>query len=209
VETWVLVLIPVISAGIGYLTNVVAIRMLFHPQKPINILGFKVQGLIPRRKNEMAGAIANIIQEEFISGEDIEVVVRDAFKRRGLDEIITQTLQERTKKVRERVSFRTPFQRIAGRLLPSRVKSIPRLIVKQAVRNVIPPEVAVQKVATEAREFDLEDYIVQKIGEYEEGRLEGILHRLGARELRLIEMYGGILGFLVGIVQVIILTVLS
>lgn len=202
-------LIPVISAGIGYLTNVVAIRMLFHPQKPMNILGFKVQGLIPRRKNEMAGAIANIIQEEFISGEDIEVVVRDAFKRRKIDEIITQTLQERAEEMRNRVSFRTPFQRIAGRLLPSRVKSIPKLIIKQTVRNAIPPEVIVQKVATEAREFGLEDYIVQKINEYEEGRLENIIHNLAARELRLIEMYGGILGFLVGIVQVIILTVLS
>ena len=208
-EIWVLVLIPVISAGIGYLTNVVAIRMLFHPQKPMNILGFKVQGLIPRRKNEMAGAIANIIQEEFISGEDIEVVVRDAFKRRKIDEIITQTLQERAEAVRNRVSFRTPFQRVAGRLLPSRVKSIPQWVIGQVVRNVIPPEVIVQKVAIEAREFGLEDYIVQKINEYEEGRLENIIHNLAARELRLIEMYGGILGFLVGIVQVIILTVLS
>jgi len=183
--------------------------MLFHPQKPVNILGFKVQGLIPRRKNEMAGAIANIIQEEFISGEDIEVVVRDAFKRRKIDEIITQTLQERANEMRNRLSFRTPFQRVAGRLLPTRVKSIPKLIIRQTVRTVIPPEVIVQKVATEAREFGLEDYIIQKISEYEEGRLENIIHNLAARELRLIEIYGGILGFLVGIVQVIILTVLS
>ena len=205
-EIWVLVLIPMASAAIGYLTNVVAVKMLFHPQKPLNILGFKVQGLIPRRKNEMAGAIADIIQREFVSGEDIEVVIRDAFKRRGLDEIISQTLQERTEKVRNRVSFRTPFQRVVGRLLPSKVT---KLIIKQAVRSVIPPEETTQKVVSEARKFDIKDYTIQKIAEYEEGRLEGILHRLGSRELRLIEMYGGILGFLVGMVQVIILTVLS
>jgi uncharacterized membrane protein YheB (UPF0754 family) len=209
VEIWVLVLIPVASAAIGYLTNVVAVKMLFHPQKPMNILGFKVQGLIPRRKNEMASAIADTIQQEFVSGEDIEVVIRDAFKRRGLDEIITQTLQERTEKVRERVSFRTPVQRVAGRLLPSLVKSIPQWITRQMVRSVIPPEETVQKVASEARKFDIKDYTIQKIAEYEEGRLEGILHRLGSQELRLIETYGGILGFLVGMVQVIILTVLS
>jgi uncharacterized membrane protein YheB (UPF0754 family) len=208
-EIWVLTLIPVISAAIGYLTNVVAIRMLFHPQKPINVLGFRIQGLIPRRKREMAGAIAGIIQEEFISGEDIEVVVKDAFRRRKVDEIIVQTLKERTEGVREKVPLKLPFQGVVGRLLPSRVKSIPQWVIRRTVRSAIPPEVVIQKVATEAREFDLEDYIVQKINEYEEGRLENIIHHLAARELRLIEMYGGALGFLVGIIQITIFVVLS
>lgn len=37
------------GAIIGYITNVVAVKLLFHPQKPVRIGPFTVQGLIPAR----------------------------------------------------------------------------------------------------------------------------------------------------------------
>ena len=57
-------LMIIIGALIGWITNYFAIKMLFRPLKEINILGFKVQGLIPKRKMEMAESIADTIQEE-------------------------------------------------------------------------------------------------------------------------------------------------
>ena len=39
-----------ISATIGWITNWVAIKMLFRPHKEINFGLFKIQGLIPKRK---------------------------------------------------------------------------------------------------------------------------------------------------------------
>ncbi|NPV27094.1 MAG: DUF445 family protein [Firmicutes bacterium] len=48
--------IPLISALIGWLTNVIAIRLLFRPVEPIKLplLNYELQGLIPRRQAEIA-----------------------------------------------------------------------------------------------------------------------------------------------------------
>lgn len=43
-----LLLIVGIGAGIGWVTNYVAIKMLFRPYKEINLGLFKIQGLLPR-----------------------------------------------------------------------------------------------------------------------------------------------------------------
>lgn len=54
-------LIPLISGMIGYLTNYIAIKMLFHPRT--KTLGF--QGLIPKRKAKLAKNIG-LISTEFM-----------------------------------------------------------------------------------------------------------------------------------------------
>jgi uncharacterized membrane protein YheB (UPF0754 family) len=58
-----LFLIPIISALIGWLTNRVAIRMLFHPQNSINILGIKIQGLVPAKQKEMAQKFGEVVRK--------------------------------------------------------------------------------------------------------------------------------------------------
>ena len=66
-----LVLIVGIGAGIGWITNYVAIKMLFRPYKEINFGLFKIQGLLPKRKHEIGESIAEIIQSELVSLKDI------------------------------------------------------------------------------------------------------------------------------------------
>ena len=64
--------LPFVSALVGLGTNFLAVRMLFRPRKAFKILGFKIQGLIPRRQAELARKIAQTVEEELISHDDIE-----------------------------------------------------------------------------------------------------------------------------------------
>jgi uncharacterized membrane protein YheB (UPF0754 family) len=50
---------PVIGFVIGYFTNYIAIKMLFHPRKKI----FGIQGVIPKRRRALASRIAGIAPE--------------------------------------------------------------------------------------------------------------------------------------------------
>ncbi len=43
-------LLSIIGASIGYITNVIAIKLLFRPVEPMNVIGFKIQGVIPKRQ---------------------------------------------------------------------------------------------------------------------------------------------------------------
>lgn len=55
-----LFLIVGIGAMIGWITNYIAIKMLFRPYKEMNFLFFKIQGLIPKRRSEIAISLKNL-----------------------------------------------------------------------------------------------------------------------------------------------------
>ena len=55
--------IPIISGSIGWFTNYIAVKMLLHPIEEKSFLGFKFQGVIPKRHHELADKIADAITE--------------------------------------------------------------------------------------------------------------------------------------------------
>ena len=66
---------PVIGGVIGYITNDIAIRMLFRPHRAKYILGIKVPftpGIIPKEKGRIAGAIGGAISENLMNKEVME-----------------------------------------------------------------------------------------------------------------------------------------
>ena len=67
-----LILIPVISGFIGWVTNWVAIKMLFHPRNPVRFLGMTIQGIFPKRQEQFAIKLGKLVSEQLLSFKDIE-----------------------------------------------------------------------------------------------------------------------------------------
>jgi len=66
---------PAVGAVIGYITNDIAIRMLFRPHEAKYILGLKVPftpGIIPKEKTRIAGAIGKAVSENLMNREVLE-----------------------------------------------------------------------------------------------------------------------------------------
>lgn len=66
---------PALGAVIGYITNDIAIRMLFRPRKAKYICGVHVPftpGIIPKEKDRIASAIGNAISEHLMNREVLE-----------------------------------------------------------------------------------------------------------------------------------------
>lgn len=66
---------PLVGALIGYITNDLAIKMLFHPYKPWYVFGHRVPGtpgLIPRSKDRMAGSIAQMISKKLMTEDTLK-----------------------------------------------------------------------------------------------------------------------------------------
>lgn len=64
---------PIIGAIIGYITNWLAVKMLFRPLKPIKIGKFKLPftpGLIPKSKPRLAKALGAAISTNLLNNED-------------------------------------------------------------------------------------------------------------------------------------------
>lgn len=88
---------PVVGAVIGYVTNDIAIRMLFRPLKPWRILGFRVPltpGVIPAGRHEFAASIGRMVGTHLVTGRDVaQALGKDAF-RRELRETVSGKLDE-------------------------------------------------------------------------------------------------------------------
>lgn len=76
---------PVVGAVIGYVTNDIAIRMLFRPLKPWRVFGIRVPltpGVIPAGRHEFATSIGRMVGTHLVTGEDVaRALGRDAFRR--------------------------------------------------------------------------------------------------------------------------------
>jgi uncharacterized membrane protein YheB (UPF0754 family) len=66
---------PAVGAVIGYITNDIAIRMLFRPHQAKYVMGMRVPftpGIIPKEKVRIAGAIGKAVSENLMNREVLE-----------------------------------------------------------------------------------------------------------------------------------------
>ena len=186
-----------ISATIGWITNWVAIKMLFRPHKEINFGLFKIQGLIPKRRAEIGSGIANIIQNELISVKDvISNIDREEFSKR-LDSSIDKVLEKNLKaKVKEKFPVLQMF--FTDRMAKDVGNTIKDIIMENQ-------EKIFEIFSNYAEEnINFEVIISDKISNFSLDKLEEIITLLAKKELKHIEVIGAILGGLIGVAQYLI-----
>ena len=191
-----------ISATIGWITNWVAIKMLFRPHKEINFGLFKIQGLIPKRRAEIGSGIANIIQNELISVKDvISNIDREEFSKR-LDSSIDKVLEKNLKaKVKEKFPVLQMF--FTDRMAKDVSNTIKDIIMENQ-------EKIFEIFSNYAEEnIDFEVIISDKISNFSLDKLEEIITFLAKKELKHIEVIGAILGMLIGAVQYLITLIIK
>ena len=87
---------PLVGAVIGYITNDIAIRMLFRPHQPKFVFGIRIPftpGIIPKEKGRIAEALGNSISTNLMNQEVLEknLLSDDMIEKleRGVDEFFT------------------------------------------------------------------------------------------------------------------------
>ena len=184
----------IISGAIGWITNWVAIKMLFRPHKEINFGLFKIQGLIPKRRAEIGTGIANIIQNELISVKDvISNIDRVEFSKR-LNDLIDDVLDKNLKK---KVKEKFPVLQM---LFTDKIaKDVGNTIKDIVMEN---QEKIFEIFSNYAEEnIDFEVIISDKISNFSLDKLEEIITLLAKKELKHIEVIGAVLGVLIGAIQ--------
>ncbi|MFH1215874.1 MAG: DUF445 family protein [Pseudomonadota bacterium] len=82
---------PLLGAFIGYMTNYVAIKMLFRPLRPWKILGIRVPmtpGVIPSKRHQLARNIGEMVGEHLLTSQDVSrAIAGDRFQQK-LHELI-------------------------------------------------------------------------------------------------------------------------
>lgn len=190
-----LVLLPLITALIGWITNWTAIRMLFRPRTPIKLFpGFALQGLIPRRQPELADRLAAIVEAELIN----QHVIGQELGRIDLDHYIEMFGR---RLVRDRLASRIGGIPLLANLLPH--------IERYAVETLKEELPALRhQISTQLEgQLQIRDMVSRRIAEFDVDRLEALVLATAKREFRAIELTGAVLGFIIGLVQVALLVI--
>jgi uncharacterized membrane protein YheB (UPF0754 family) len=92
---------PAAGAVIGFVTNVVAIRMLFRPLKEIRIWGIRLPftpGILPKQRNRLAQSIGAMVERELLTPE----ILRRRLARDDVQERIKASLSLFTENILEK-----------------------------------------------------------------------------------------------------------
>jgi uncharacterized membrane protein YheB (UPF0754 family) len=199
---WTYILIPLISGFIGWLTNWVAIKMLFHPVKPVKVLGITFHGIFPKRQQQFAEKLGRLVSNELLSFSDIEEKIThpDNIKKLlpHVEKHIDEFLRQRLKEV---------FPMISMFIGEKTINQLKGVFMEELERLF--PELMKNYMINLKQELDLERIVVDKVAAFSSEKLESILYGIMAREFRFVEIIGGVLGLLIGLLQVLLTIVLG
>ncbi|MBW2585942.1 MAG: DUF445 family protein [Deltaproteobacteria bacterium] len=88
---WIL---PAAGFCVGYLTNWIAIRMVFSPREPVKIGRMTVQGLFHKRQNEVAEAFGRIVATRVLNADNIVATVMEGDGATRMNEIVEQRISD-------------------------------------------------------------------------------------------------------------------
>ena len=196
-----LYLIPFISAFIGWFTNWIAIKMLFHPRTPVKILGITFIGIFPKRQVQFAEKLGKLVSDELLSFQDIESKITNPA---NIDQLMPQIDAHIDHFLRVKLADQMPvISMFIGDKTIQQMKSVFMAELKELF-----PGIMKTYMGNLQRDLDLEKIVVDKVKGFSTDKLEQILNDIMSKEFRFVEIIGGVLGFLIGIVQVI-LTLIS
>jgi len=198
---YIYILISVVLGSlIGWSTNVLAIKLIFRPYNCYKIFGLiPVQGLIPKRRREIALAIGKIVENELLSSEEILKQLSSSVVQSKLSQTTSENIKTRLLK------YLPPF-------IPAGIKD--NLI--GIIDNVIEGEVErffqgtfPQFAANIKDNIPIAAMIEEKINQLDIRQLENLILTIAKNELKHIEYLGGVIGLIIGLIQGILLILLT
>jgi uncharacterized membrane protein YheB (UPF0754 family) len=192
-----LILIPLISAFIGWFTNWIAIKMLFHPREPKKILGITLHGIFPKRQRQFAEKLGKLVSEELLSFSDIEQKVTDPANIEKLMPMVDAHIDNF---LRVKLAQQMPMiSMFIGDKTITELKTVFTAELKELF-----PVIMKNYMSGLQSQLDLEKIVVRKVAGFSSDKLEQVLTSIMSKEFRFVEIIGGVLGFLIGLLQVLI-----
>ncbi len=190
------IMLPTVGGAIGWATNWVAIKMLFHPRKPM----WGLHGLLPRRQNELAASVGDVVGKELVPTDELLKGLDGIDLTPHLGELLDQAITTKLEDIKRipLIGSLVTAERIAGirdSVLRQLAEKQPVLIAR--FKEVIKERIDIGKIAKE------------KLASFDLDRLERIVNHIASKEFRAIEWWGLVLGFIIGLFQAGLLAIIG
>ncbi|MGH3648894.1 MAG: DUF445 family protein [Micromonosporaceae bacterium] len=192
---WIYLSMPIVAALIGYVTKLLAIRMMFEPLEFVGVrpyLGW--QGIIPRRAARMAATATDLLTQRLISPQEIMNRIDPHRVADELSEPLRRAIDEVAREVAAHYQpgLWESLPEVARRTLISRVQRDAPEVIESIMEDI---RSNVEEV------LDLKAMIVTSLVR-DRALLNRIFREAGEEEFRFIARSGIYFGFAIGLVQV-------
>lgn len=200
---WSLWLInPILAGIIGWFTNWLAIKMLFRPRTPYRLLGYSLQGVIPKRRTEIAKTVGETIEKELLTKGDLIEVIKKTDLREPLRPLLAQKIDSL---VQTKLATINPMLMM---LVPQNLlDNIKKMILEEVIASI--PEITEKLAEHLSAGLPISDMVVKNINHFELERLENMIIKASHKEFKFIEYLGAFVGAIIGLVQTTISFLLS
>ena len=84
-----------VGASIGYITNYIAIKMLFRPYKPIKLGEITIfpQGIIPREKQALAKKVGEVVRDYILSEEEVKKILTSKEVQEEIEKFLDEKIE--------------------------------------------------------------------------------------------------------------------
>jgi uncharacterized membrane protein YheB (UPF0754 family) len=189
--------LPFIAALIGWLTNFLAIKMLFHPKKNIRILFINIQGIFPKRQKVLAERLGKIVANDLFSFRDI----KDRFTSTATASEINKVLDEKLEDFLD--SKLKTMMPMLSMFINNDTKTRIKDTLHLEFQNILPDILNKYSEKLE-RDIDIQQIVFEKVSAFSSDKFEEIINSIMKKEFKVIEVIGGVLGFIIGLIQLFI-----
>ena len=132
-----------VGAGIGYITNYIAIKMLFRPYKPVKFGNLTIfpQGIIPREKQALAKKVGEVVRDYILSEEEIKKIVTSKEVQeeieKFLDEKIENMLDRDIQEFLTKEEIAEKFAGIIEKIVQEKFSMFASLINKKMLKDLL------------------------------------------------------------------------
>ena len=192
-DLWTWITIPAIGALIGWSTNWLAVKMIFRPIRPRQFLGLRLQGLVGRRQQALARAIGRVVGTHLVEHKDLVASLEQLDFAAILGKVLERGLAPKLQELRG-------LPLIGGYLTEARVADLRNAIVQSVMVHKQAMLEEVEKGLSQG--LDVPSLVEAKVATFAVEKLEALILEVAGRELRAIVVLGGVLGALIGLLQV-------
>ena len=171
--------------------------MLFHPKDPKKILGVTFHGIFPKRQQQFATKLGAVVANELLHFDEIVDRIKDPAHLQELAPFIEKHIDQfLLVKLKEKLPVISMF------VGEGMIQKIKEGLLEEI--EVMLPELINQFTGKLSTAIDVEKIVTDKVANFSSDKLEEILISIMQKEFRFVEIIGGVLGFLIGLVQILI-----
>ena len=189
--------LPFIAALVGWFTNYIAVKMLFHPKEPMNIMGvYTLHGIFPKNQKQVAEKIGKMVAEELLSSKDLKEKLNNPENLLSIKALVEAKIDYYLN-----VTFPKNYP-ITSALVGDKRRTKFKDTVMEEVHESVPAMIDSYMANIEER-FNVEHIIKEKVSHLSPERLEDLIMMLLKKEFKFIEYIGAVIGFIIGWIQVL------